>query len=64
MLREHPSPIRNGWKLENGKCRAVRYTRGPLPNTENYASDTSSLDSDSDSDTDTECESSTDSDTE
>ena len=24
-IREHPSPIRNGWKLENGKCRAVRY---------------------------------------
>ena len=58
-LREHPSPIMNGWKLENGKCRVVRYTRGPLPECDNYFRDTSS--SDSDSETDTECESSTDS---
>ena len=30
-LREHPSPIGNGWILESGKCRAVRYSLGPLP---------------------------------
>ena len=58
-VREHPSPITNGWKLKNGKCRVVRYTCGSLPECDNYFRDTSS--SDSDSDTDTECESSTDS---
>ena len=62
-LREHPSPIMNGWKEENGKCRAVRHTRGPLPEREDYANDTTDNDTfslHSDSDSDTECESSTD----
>ena len=60
-LREDPSPIGNGWKLENGKCRVVRYTRGPLPDC-NYLSDSSSeSSSEDDSDSDiTEYGSSTD----
>ena len=46
-LREHPSPISNGWKVGNGKCRAVRYTGGSLPECDNNCSDTSRSDSDS-----------------
>ena len=62
-LGEKSSPIMNGSKDENGKCRAVRHTRGPLPEREDYANDTTGNDTfslHSDSDSDTECESSPD----
>ena len=59
QLRKHPSPSSNGWTVKNGKCRAVRYTCGPLPECDNNCRDTSS--SDSDSGTDTEYKSSADS---
>ena len=55
-LREYPSLISNGWNV--GKCRAVRYTHGPLPERDNNCSDISS--SDSDNGTGTEHESSAD----
>ena len=30
-MKQHPSPIGNGWEVINGKCRPVRYMKGPLP---------------------------------
>ena len=30
-LKNHPSPLRHGWELVNGRCRPVRHTRPSLP---------------------------------
>ena len=65
--KEHPSPIGNGWNLENGKCRAVRYRHRPLPKcyyeTDNDVESLSNESEDSDIDNDTEYDSFTDSST-
>ena len=64
LLREHLSPIRKGWILESGKCRAVRYSLGRLPDCDiesDNESDTNISSDDSDTDDETEYGSSTDS---
>ena len=30
-IKNHPSPIGNGWEIVNGRCRPVRYTKSALP---------------------------------
>ena len=57
-LKKHPSPIRNGGNLDNGKCCAVRYSRRTLPECDNDVdNDVESFSNDSeDSDTDNNTE--------
>ena len=30
-LKDHPSPVGNGWELRNGICRPARYSKPTLP---------------------------------
>jgi len=49
-LKNHPSPLQQGWHLVDGKCRPIRYTKPALPLALVVASNTySSYDSESDS---------------
>ena len=62
-LYDHPSPISNGWKIQNGRCHPVRYLLAAMPDLiqEPSTSDNSDNDSPDTDDEDTEYENSTDS---